>query len=76
MAKMYNEACELMIKESLHRAEEKTQTPIKNFQDLYELWLDCCKKTHQNMLQSSDYQKAYGSVMNAMLEFWKSVLPK
>lgn len=74
IGKMYNEASELLLKEWIKRAHG--DYPVKNFRDLYELWLNCCHEVYQRTLQSKAYQEVYGDFMNAALKFWQATMPK
>lgn len=74
MAKMCNDASDLMVEEWTKRARE--QNPVKNIHELYELWLNCCNEIYQKSTHTKSYQDAYGEFMNAALDFWKSAIPK
>lgn len=74
MAKMYNDATELLLEEWIKRS--RADNPIKNFRELYELWLHCCHEIYQKTINSKAYQDAYGKFMNAAISFWQSTLPK
>lgn len=72
--KMCNEASELMLKQWIQRAHD--DNPIKDSRDLYELWLSCCQEIYAKSMHSESYRKAYGEMMNSMLNYWKAAIPK
>jgi len=72
--KMCNEASDKMVEQWIKRSRDNH--PIKNIRELYELWLDCCQEIYKKGMASKDFQQAYGDYMNAVLQFWKSAIPK
>lgn len=74
MMKMYNESASMMMEQWKQRYQE--QNPIKDTRELYELWLDCCNEVYQKNMKSNVYQQNFAEVINAMVKFWKSMLPK
>jgi hypothetical protein len=72
--KMCNEAVDRMREEWIKRSHDNN--PIKNMQELYELWLDCCQDIYKKTMLSKDFQQAYSDYMNALLHFFKSAMPK
>lgn len=74
MIHMCNEASELMLQEWIKRAHEPN--PVKNIHDLYELWLNCCQKVYEKSMHTPHHQDFYGDYMNAVIQFWKSSIPK
>ncbi|HLB41910.1 MAG TPA: poly(R)-hydroxyalkanoic acid synthase subunit PhaE [Gammaproteobacteria bacterium] len=70
LKKMYSDASELMFDQWSNRL--KQENPIKNINELLDLWLHCCQATYQNMLHSQSFQEAYNDWMNAALRFWES----
>jgi hypothetical protein len=74
MAKMCNEASDMLLQQWIKRFHQ--DNPVKNIQELYELWLSCCHEVYQRSMHSKSFQDAYGEFMNAALKFWKSAIPK
>src|SRR3990167_3704122 len=74
IAKLCNEASELMMNQWIKRTHE--DNPIKSVRELYALWLDCCHEVYQRALRSQEYQANYGELMNAAFKFWQSALSK
>lgn len=74
MAKICNEASDMMVEQWLKRSQQ--QNPVKDMRELYELWLNCCHEMYQKSLQSKNMQEAYGNMMNAMMQFWRSSMHK
>ncbi len=72
--KMCNESADMLLEQWIKRSKEKN--PVKSMQDLYELWVDCCKEIYKKSMTSKDFQQLYDQYMNAMLQFWKSAMPK
>ena len=74
MMKMCSEATDKTVQDWMKAAKE--QHPIKNIQELYALWLNCCHEVYQQSTSTASYQKAYGDMMNSALEFWKTAMKK
>ena len=74
MSDMCKEASDKMVEQWIKRSHDKD--PIKNVQELYELWLSCCHDVYQKWLKSKAYQDVYTEFMNAALKFWKDSVPK
>lgn len=72
MAKMCNEASDMMMKEWVKRSRE--DHPIKTIRELYELWLNCCHEVYKKSLTSNAFQETYGELMNASLKFWQEAM--
>lgn len=72
MAALCTEASEKMVQEWMKRGSE--HHPIKNINELYELWLHCCQNAFQQSLQKKAYQEAYSDFMNSALKIWKSTV--
>lgn len=69
MGALSQQATDEMMKEWVKRT--KSNQPITNIQELYQLWLDCCHEVYAKAIRSADYQKMYGEFMNAALKLWK-----
>jgi hypothetical protein len=52
----------------------KTNQPINNVRDLYELWLSCCHDVYSETMHTKAYQDVYGELMNQTLQFWKTMM--
>lgn len=74
MNKMCHEASDHMLEQWLKRAREGH--PIKSLRELYDLWLECCHEVFERHLQTKAYQDAYGDLMNATFQFWKTNVPQ
>lgn len=74
LTNMYNEAADLMLSQWVKRTQEKD--PIKNWRELYELWLNACQEIYQKTLKTQAYQSAYGDFMNAAIKLWQTSLNK
>lgn len=74
MAKMCMDACDKMVEQWIKRTHENK--PIKNINELYELWLNCCNDIYVQAMKTKHFQDAYGEFMNAALKYWKSSMPK
>lgn len=74
MSAMYKEASDKIIEEWTKRF--KSGEPIKNVNELYELWLKCCHEIYQKSLHNKAFQETYGEFMNAAMKYWKSTMPK
>lgn len=74
MGKLYSDASDMMLAQWIKRTQDKN--PVKTIQELYELWLNCCKDVYTKSQQTKAYQEAYGEFMQAALKFWKDVAPK
>jgi Poly(R)-hydroxyalkanoic acid synthase subunit (PHA_synth_III_E) len=74
MMKMCSDASDKMLSEWIKRSHDNN--PIKNVQELYELWLNCCHEVYQKAMHTKSHQEVYGEMMDAALKFWKSAIPK
>lgn len=72
LARMYNEAAELMMKQWNSRLHE--DKPIKNMHELYELWLQSCNEIYQKTIHSSDYQRSYQDWVTNSMKFWQRLM--
>jgi hypothetical protein len=72
--KMYVDAADMLVQQWTQRTKENN--PVQNTHDLYSLWLQCCNTIYKQAMHSHSYQEAYGDMMNATINFWKSALPK
>jgi hypothetical protein len=69
MSQMCQEAANMLLEQWIKRT--KSQEPINNVRDLYELWLQCCQSVYQKSLRTESFQTAYGEWMNAALKWWR-----
>lgn len=74
MAKMCNDASDLMVSEWIKRSRQ--ENPINSIRELYELWLHCCQEIHEKAIHSKAYHEAYGDFMNNAFKFWKAYMPQ
>ena len=74
MSTMCNEASQMMLDQWIKRSRH--QDPIKNIRELYELWLNCCNEVYEKTMQTKAYQETYNDYLKAVLQFWKSAIPK
>ena len=40
---------------------------IETFDQVYEIWLDCCSTVHEKMIATKSYQQFYGHLINAFM---------
>lgn len=71
--KIYYEATSQLIELWIKRFQERQ--PIKNINELYELWLDCCQEVYSKTIKSKTYQNIYGEWMNTALKYWRRTMP-
>jgi len=74
MTQLSDDAFNLMMQQWKKRNEESK--PIKNIQELYELWLNCCREVYQKSLQAHSVQEAYTDFMNSAVKFWTAAMNK
>lgn len=74
MFKMCSDASDMMVQQWIQRS--KSDNPVNNVRELYEMWLNCCNEVYNKGMHSKSFQDAYGEMMNATIHFWKSVLQK
>ncbi|MBA3661406.1 MAG: hypothetical protein H0W64_06740 [Gammaproteobacteria bacterium] len=74
MNKMCHEASDLMVEQWVKRT--RSQRPIRNVHELYQLWLECCQEVYQRSLQTNASPEKYGELMNAAFYFWKNNMPQ
>jgi len=55
-------------------AVAKTDQPVNNVRDLYDLWLTCCHDVYSEAMHTNAYQEVYGKLINQAVHFWKSML--
>ena len=63
-----------MMREWIKRTNDNN--PVKNIQELYDLWLNACHEMYQDLLKSKNYQATYSEFMNKALKFWESTTKK
>jgi len=74
MTEMYQDASKIMLEQWIKRSNGNN--PIKNIQELYELWLGTCHEVYQQALKTKSFQEAYGDLMQSSLKFWQSAIAK
>jgi hypothetical protein len=74
MNKMCTDATDMMMQQWMQRSHQSN--PVQNVRELYELWLNCCNEVYSKGMHSKEFQDAYGDLMNATINFWKSMMQK
>lgn len=74
IANMYDQAANLTLERWIKRSREKN--PINTINELYELWLNCCREECLKATESKAYQEAYAEFMKSTLQFWERTLSK
>lgn len=73
MLEMMSKSSQLLLQRWM--AIAKTDQPVSNIRDLYELWLSCCHDVYSEEMHTKAYQDVYSEWMNNVVRFWKSMMP-
>ncbi len=46
---------------------EREDQALNNLRDVYDLWVDCCETVYSDFVNTEDYAKAHGQLVNALM---------
>jgi hypothetical protein len=73
MISVCTSAADLLMNEWKRRA--KSENPVTDIRELYELWLDCCQTEYKKALHTASVHEAYSDMLNSALKIWKTAMP-